>query len=742
MELNEVKMLLKSLIVSKNQPYTIAQLMNDFRMEAGVSLPKFNFNSVYGFLKSLTDIIEIYGTPPNEKIKLVGSKKSEHIASLIRRQGKMRYCHFREPEIELPADFTETCTDEDFDSSSEELEEESFKEDHVKDKNFISLDSTILSNDLDDYLFKEDEIVNLVDGNERSVKSDQQNCNETVKTRYSGSCEDTDSEINLTSSSQSSSYVNESLKAKLRKLIKGQKKGLWCSELPDYFNEYFKTTLDFREYGYRSLIEMVMDLGDIFRHARPDNGDWLLFDASGPQTEEELVAQTKSFTNIPDAVQKNILDLISAEGNTEIHVDDFFFLYYDKFNVKLNISEYGFRNIYEFMERLNGKILQLVPADGRTIIKPIVSDHLSISPPATVEITPDDDIFAELFPSHVVPSGKKYPVLSIEEHFSVGEAVDVIIAEVWSPYKFFIQLKKFEEEFDALMSAIQSYYRFTSDKLKMPEATVQVGQICVVVYNAGAVPEWHRSVITSVNPESVEVMLVDYGTCISVVKDDLLFLNRNFFNFPVQSFHAKLCSIKHSSGGRWPHSANKRFLELASVTDAEFYLNRVESDNILVGQLIAIHGEDKMDIGEKLIEEGIAVFDGVVPETCASEPEPPVLDNISSIEGLEINESDRGSQEKNKWYNTQMALDSEHSIVECIEEFQTSGAISTEKDGLIKYLQRLEFGKWTEEKELLALAFKLVQYQINVRNTAAMDLEAGLNFAIKTAEAVLLSKHK
>lgn len=72
---------------------------------------------------------------------------------------------------------------------------------------------------------------------------------------------------------------------------------------------------------------MVMDLSDIFRQVRPNYGDWLLFDATEPKSKEELAARNGTFTNIPQPVLKNVLDVISAKGNSAICVDDFLSYY-------------------------------------------------------------------------------------------------------------------------------------------------------------------------------------------------------------------------------------------------------------------------------------------------------------------------------------------------------------------------------------------------------------------------------
>lgn len=58
---------------------------------------------------------------------------------------------------------------------------------------------------------------------------------------------------------------------------------------------------------------------------------------------------------------------------------------------ELNVSDFGFLNLYDFLERLNGEVLELHNVDNRTIIKPRVfndQENNTFSSPATFEITP------------------------------------------------------------------------------------------------------------------------------------------------------------------------------------------------------------------------------------------------------------------------------------------------------------------------------------------------------------------
>lgn len=72
----------------------------------------------------------------------------------------------------------------------------------------------------------------------------------------------------------------------LRTLITQNTDGIWCSYLPKLYKEKFNKSLDYAEYGYRSLIHMCLDLENLFHCYRPARGDFILHDNTIPLSQE------------------------------------------------------------------------------------------------------------------------------------------------------------------------------------------------------------------------------------------------------------------------------------------------------------------------------------------------------------------------------------------------------------------------------------------------------------------------
>ncbi|XP_018333463.1 tudor domain-containing protein 5-like isoform X2 [Agrilus planipennis] len=88
------------------------------------------------------------------------------------------------------------------------------------------------------------------------------------------------------SDSEDEDYINYKVPAEVQQnlciLIKNYQDGLWCNELPNAYKRRFRKTLDYMDYGYKTLMALCMDLDRIFHCIRPDRGDIKLYDKSKP----------------------------------------------------------------------------------------------------------------------------------------------------------------------------------------------------------------------------------------------------------------------------------------------------------------------------------------------------------------------------------------------------------------------------------------------------------------------------
>ncbi|KAI5701857.1 hypothetical protein M8J75_014135 [Diaphorina citri] len=88
MELSEVKIILRGLLMSAKDGLTVKQLLHDFQSEEGAPIPfkEFGFSNVIEFLCSIPDVLEFQSHSPPHMGSLVypvSTSKSNHIAELV-----------------------------------------------------------------------------------------------------------------------------------------------------------------------------------------------------------------------------------------------------------------------------------------------------------------------------------------------------------------------------------------------------------------------------------------------------------------------------------------------------------------------------------------------------------------------------------------------------------------------------------------------------------------------------------
>nr|XP_036213493.1 uncharacterized protein LOC106617835 [Bactrocera oleae] len=90
--LQEVKAVIKSLVVSCPNAITIDELNRDYRNIEGQRIPyhKLGFQTLESFLCSIPDTINVYGSGPSASVGIVLNEKSAHIHKLVREQKKTR----------------------------------------------------------------------------------------------------------------------------------------------------------------------------------------------------------------------------------------------------------------------------------------------------------------------------------------------------------------------------------------------------------------------------------------------------------------------------------------------------------------------------------------------------------------------------------------------------------------------------------------------------------------------------
>ncbi|XP_069690144.1 tudor domain-containing protein 5-like isoform X4 [Periplaneta americana] len=394
------------------------------------------------------------------------------------------------------------------------------------------------------------------------------------------SSERSQSEISPPSCAYSNDLVSHQMRRQFMLLLDKNPDGIWCSELPQLYKEEFGVTLEYQNMGFISVLQMASNILDVFHCVKPDGTDWKVFDARKPLPSQYVSCDIKNHKSVP--VETTMVPRVPSK-------------------VKYNID----------------KLLMAYPSG-------LPSDEF-------VNLYEANELILDLYPPEVIGHKEKLQYQKIPPETTNGSLLEVLVAEVYTPQNFWIQLRgeKTHLALDKLMNDIQDFYDQEEKSYHMPDSTVKIGQYCMAPYNE----EWHRVCITTVhNLIEVQVLFVDYGTTSRVKKKDLRFMHQDFGAFPMQAIQASLANlIPAGDGKKWPRAVNKRFLEMVSEktliavvssVDHETKQGRLCSMKPLVAIVLAVDfkarkvevalvdtsGPEDIHINDVLEREGLAQF--------------------------------------------------------------------------------------------------------------------------------------
>jgi len=183
--------------------------------------------------------------------------------------------------------------------------------------------------------------------------------------------------------------------------------------------------------------------------------------------------------------------------------------------------------------------------------------------------------------------GKIYQ-LELPESIKQGQFLDVCMGEVFTPHKFYLQLKSNYKMLNDLMDELDDFYTsgpgISKKYLLSDDHCTQVGRTCAVLYLGNM---WHRGIITDFNQESqmLSVYYNDYGSIAVVPRHHARILHPEFAELEGQAIICKLSGIiPNSTNGQWSTEAGNMVLKMAQ-----------DCDGFLVAEIVnvLVHNEER-----------------------------------------------------------------------------------------------------------------------------------------------------
>nr|WFP31747.1 TDRD5 [Locusta migratoria] len=434
------------------------------------------------------------------------------------------------------------------------------------------------------------------------------------------------SETSFNSSSLPNRLFSEKTVSNMKKLIKENPQGLWASEFPAIYKEYFGVPLDYHAYGYVSMAAVAAAYSDVFICLRRSSADFLLFDSDTPLPKHYANSANKNSCGVVTEVIKSNVERLIAEFPTGLPVEEFKEMYKLYFSEELNEGELGFSSLYDMLQALHEVyILRLRQVGKNTVLYPARNlESVQYIPPLCNSVMEYDtaEPFTEYPPEVLDPHDtiQRQPLPRFRPDFPV------FVSDVTTPSCFHMILYDLSNQLESLMDEIQFFYSTEGEKYKIPQSAICEGLFCIARYERNQ--EWHRAKICDIKGgmSKIRINYMDYGTMGLVRSEELRFMHRDFAQFPLQAITSSLANIEPAVG-EWSKEVSKYFLDLVRGKILMAVIDRTNQSNRTSVGLVDTSGEDDIHINDQLVLKGYAKFkhdplqnlDDVANDSCALE---------------------------------------------------------------------------------------------------------------------------
>ncbi|KAM7346217.1 tejas isoform 2-T2 [Cochliomyia hominivorax] len=564
--LNEVKAILKSLVLSCPDKITIDQLNKDYRDVEGEFIPyrRLGYRNLEQFLRSLPDTLMVFGSGPAALVCFVANEKSDHIHDMIMKQKKpkkTRNTHSRGKSMER----NNNCIPRRHNNVVPKLSGQQLSP--FQSVNRQHMTKTVQMRDLPPLVKKKSNVKALLP---TFISYDLP---QTRGILFNPSS-------NLTNQNkQYEEHVNQ-----VSSLLKN--KCHVSSQTPPPISRSHTRSVKFAT-ETKTSNQTLNKIDSPQKHSK-DNEN-LIIEIKIPKATKQLPLK------LSQEVEDLLLDLPKlVKASNPINEASCNKICEDK------SKEFEAQEIESKAEDKLKQTKDKFFNDSVDTLKDKDEDE------AVPSFAAKTNVFLLDFPDYTLPYGSKIIPYKLSEDITEGSCIKIFISEIHNPFKFWFHIYKDNHELDSLMYQIERYYScLDTEDLRIPLVCLTPGQLCAACYNG----LWHRAEIVAppVNT-SIKVSFMDYGTVTEVPIENIKFLSSNFAQLPAQALRGCLSHIKPRTF-HWSHEATIYFLKL--VEDCMLYAKITEinkEENILYMILCNTNGDEVLQINKKLVEKRYALY--------------------------------------------------------------------------------------------------------------------------------------
>uniref|UniRef100_A0A1A9X252 HTH OST-type domain-containing protein n=1 Tax=Glossina brevipalpis TaxID=37001 RepID=A0A1A9X252_9MUSC len=551
--LSEVKLILKSLVISCYESITVDKLNCDFKDVEGKNIPfhQFGYQALEDFLLSIPDTVTVVGRGPKAIVYNVITDKSKHVHDMVRKQRKPRkYSNltasqrnvimhsFSWSAINRP-EIRETPRRTPFDRNEQSSSLQNNRRNAPLDGNKQS--SSLQNNRRNAPL----------DGNKQS--SSLQNNRRNAPVRKQVDETDTATDGIKDGTKKSSDRFLSPIPAQARKRVDDNTNATHVNINNSETPFSIPTTTQNRQQKEISPSKSVCIYND----------------------SNEIQNNMKEIKPTPNLLSM-FKELADMENTNEISLNG-------KQTTKMYVK---------VIENISCNILDLL----KDLDKPVPNC-------ASYDLTICSD-----FPKDLIPFGNKIPAIELPKNHLAGSRLEIYIAQVHSPFKFWFQMKQNGDTLNTLMYQIGRWYKILEpDDMRIPLNCLKPGQVCAAPYT----DLWHRAKIIG-HPvgNKIKVCSVDYGTVFEVDIVKIKYLTEHFCRLPAQALRGSLSYIKPRQL-HWTCEAVNNFLGFVTETMVFAKISEINVEQNICYLVICNTCENDVvvQINTALIKNGYASYD-------------------------------------------------------------------------------------------------------------------------------------
>ncbi|XP_070523278.1 uncharacterized protein [Cardiocondyla obscurior] len=657
--LEEVKLILLSLLVSKRDPMTIHLLEKDYYDIEKKCIPyrEFGYSNLLSFLESMPDHFIVKNENNNYYVQGI-TQKSKHVSSLVARQKTTNNKRFSSPRLfKTPVNHFRSKSQ--FKISSELLYDLiQFISEHP---NGVSLQKIVMlvrqkSPHTDVSILELKAQLHAV-SHKLFIIEDTIYPNE-VSVLPSRNLKSPSPSRNLKSSSPSRN-LRSPLTTRNSKPFSTAQTCPAGTEDYDYL-EYFSEDNDYVDYvnQYQRYVEeneksttnfaqcANWERTDMLNHNNVNSEDSTMIN------NRNVKIKSLDFGQIINDRIKSRLEKLMQKYSNGILCADLPNLYLEEYKLPLRYAELGFSSVLELTSHLpnifyvaptNETDFMLLSADKRPVISKIEPINitslnqcneysttmqlensssnnaekplpLNISSSVAQVFAPNDvmnynDIIGKISVTELV---QQHQNKDNKDIFLEGYIVDVFHLNF-----FWIHLRENKKLCSVMMQELSEFYNSNRSMYTIPKIALKKDLNCACIYGK----TWHRAIIKNVKPDfRVTVFFYDFGTLKTYAPEDVYYLHKKFCKLPAQAIPCTLNNIKPIVGNRWKRSVIEQFLD--KIADTLLIISVIDIDpmhNSMIVDLIDTNDEDvDVCINSWLVQERLAQYGKTAPVDMAS----------------------------------------------------------------------------------------------------------------------------